>query len=295
MPAITNELALIRRLADRHSAPKLSNDELESARAYLAEMLLETPLGAPVPGTVELRRLESVIAYNKHLRSCSRRDIPSSACPDARVLLRFIDEAGILTQAIDELHTPAIDARDSVLSQARSLVIFCAGYLKSQVTEVRAAIGQQGLLTSERKDILANLSKAIDYIQNILHVSIANNWGYRVTSENAPAEVAEEWAGQWRILRHAAIQMEAWAEGMGENAKIDPKVHLNGILTDAMRREDWSYTVRRLSEETGIPTSTIGDDAIWKKYHNLKKSPDAGRGEVHVARAKLSDPDKQKL
>lgn len=72
---------------------------------------------------------------------------------------------------------------------------------------------------------------------------------------------------------------------------VEPDLHLTGLLSQAIKCEDWTIKIRDLVEKTGIPKSTIGDNPLWKTYARIKKAPDLSRRELHEFRAKLSEPD----
>lgn len=137
-----------------------------------------------------------------------------ATCSDAQTLLDFANEISALTGAIDTLHNQGEGPQDRALHGARERVIHSAGSLKEKVGGIRDALNRQDILTGERKDALANLSKSLDFITHVLLSSLANSWGYRITDECAPPEVVKEWDGHWRTIRHTAINLKHWVEGM---------------------------------------------------------------------------------
>jgi hypothetical protein len=105
------------------------------------------------------------------------------------------------------------------------------------------------MLTGERKDDLARLSKSLDCITYILLGSQANNYGDRITKDSAPLKVVKEWNGHWHTVRHTAKSMKHWAEGMADHdsSEVKPQ-HADqaaAIGADGMRWQD----ARKLAED----------------------------------------------
>ncbi len=144
---------------------------------------------------------------------------------DAQILLDFVSEADALTRAIDTLYEQGQSSRDRALHNAREAVICSAANLNKRVGSVREAVNRQRMLTGERADALAKLSQALDFIAHVLRSSLASNWGYRVTEETAPHEVVQEWNGHWHTIRHTAINMKHWAEGMPDGTEASPRAY----------------------------------------------------------------------
>lgn len=204
--------------------PQLNDDELAKLRAYLAAPVRLSAIQADPSENNRRRKLKTILNYNENLRD--QGDAPGR-CTDAQLLLDFVNEVDALTGAIDTLNDQGEGPQDRVLHGARELVIRSAGSLQKRVGDIRDAVNRQGILTGERKDALANLSRSLDYIAHVLRSSLANSWGYRITEECAPPEVVQEWNGHWHTIRHAAISMKHWAEGMSEAYRGSATVKLS--------------------------------------------------------------------
>lgn len=205
------------RLLSSDDLPRLNDDDLAKLRAFLAAPLRPSVIQNDASEHERRRKLETILNYNENRRE---QGGISGTCFDAELLLDFVYEADALTGAIDTLHEQGEGPQDRALHGARELVIRSAGNLQRKIRDIRDALNRQTMLTGERKDTLANLSRSLDYIANCLRSSLANSWGYRITEDCAPPEVVQEWNGYWHAIRHTAISMKQWAQGMADEAEV---------------------------------------------------------------------------
>ena len=119
-----------------------------------------------------------------------------------------------LSDAIDELHETGVGPLDATLRPVRQRIIASAKALAGNTAAVRDAVQRQGMLTGPRKSDLADLAVSLAFISDTLRVSLANNYGFRMTSEMAPEQVVSEWNQHWRTIRHVASRLEHWAGAM---------------------------------------------------------------------------------
>lgn len=203
----------ISRLLSEDTLPWLNDDELAKLRAGLAAESSESESRHETIVQKNWWRLKTVLSFNENLLDL--RGI-SGTCADAQILLDFAKESHALTFAIDALYDLGDDAEEREMYGARELVISSAWSLFKKISSVRDAVNRQGLLTSGRKDALADLSRSLDFIAHVLRGSPAKDWGDRITENSAPPEVVKEWNGHWHTIRHTTGNMKHWASGMAD-------------------------------------------------------------------------------
>lgn len=210
----SEDQAFISGLVEADEMPELGQEDMTKLQDYL-KATRQMSATYDDPANNDCRRiLKIILHYNSYSRIFRGQGTTSATCDDAQVLLDFATGIADLTTAIDILHREGDGPRDHALRIVRDLVIHDADRLHKKVAVVRDALIRQGILTAERKDSVINLSQSLDFIAHILKASLANDWGYRVTEEAAPPEVVQEWNGHWHTIRHTAINMKHWAEGM---------------------------------------------------------------------------------
>lgn len=160
---------------------------------------------------------------------------------DAEIVADFSDRLGTLNSKVDELHNSALGVHDKDLFLIHEQVISSAFDLYEQVDVPRDALIRQGLLTADRKNMLADLAVSLDFLANVLRASQANGWGYRVTEESASANAVKQWNEHWHKVRHVAINMRQWTKAMSDNRGESSAQSNVDMTKTVMRSGAWFY------------------------------------------------------
>lgn len=144
--------------------------------------------------------------------------LPLGVCDggDAPVLERAAQNLSHLSDAIVTLHDPVVGAVDEDLRPLRARVVSLAKKLSPQIDEVCVALQNQGMLDGDRKNTLADLLESLRFVAVALEQSLAWNYGFRITVERAPDDVADDWNRHHHTIRRVALMLRRWASVMTE-------------------------------------------------------------------------------